>query len=385
MQFDKYRGKGIKLKDKNYKFKCIKCGYETEEELTFCPKCKGLMQIVYTDFKWSIDSNTPSIWRYKSMLPETQKIVTLNEGLTPIKRINGILSKLETNNPTGVYTDRASSLLLSVFNNKTIETSYEEDFTISLSHYAKKAGIKLKVKVVPDQADPQDLIVINKLGSEISFSEKNYKYGLVYENPYTIEGLKTISYEIYETKPKADKIYVPAQSGILVYAIAKGFQELKELRNDFKDYEIIAVKLRYTDLPEILKYSKYKIKISEVSSKEALESIIELSKKGLNLKPLASVAYSMAKIEGDGIAIITGKRRFYLSETVKITKLRRDIMNLFSDNRKRTAYEIWNDLGKYSLKGIYKSLVMMVNNGELCEDFMLRGQRKIKVYWKCND
>ncbi|MGC9182681.1 pyridoxal-phosphate dependent enzyme [Caldisphaera sp.] len=373
------------MKSENYKFKCIKCGYETEKETFFCPKCGGLMQIVYDDFKWIVNSNTPSIWRYRYMLPRSWKIITMNEGLTPIKRINGILSKLETNNPTGVYTDRASSLLLSLFNHNFIETIYEEDFTISLSHYARKAGVKLKVKVIPDQADPQDLIIIARLGSEILFTEKNDKYGLVYENPYTIEGLKTISYEIYETKPKIDKIYVPAQSGILVYAIAKGFQELKEIRNDFKEYEIIAVKLRYANLPDILNYSKYKIKISEVSSKDALESIIDLSKKGLNLKPLASVAYSMAKIESDGIAIITGKRRIYMSDAIKYTELRKDIINLFSDNKKRTAYEIWNDLGKYSLKGVYKSLIMMVNSGELCEDFMLKGQRKIKVYWKCND
>ncbi|AFZ70450.1 threonine synthase [Caldisphaera lagunensis DSM 15908] len=371
--------------DKNYKFKCIKCGFESYEEVLKCPRCGGPIQIVYDNLEWVIDSKIPSMWRYKSLLPKSDKIISFNEGLTPIRKIFGVLCKLETNNPTGLYADRASSIIVSSFKNKIIETRYEEDFTLSLAYYSKKAGIKLKVNVIPDNVDPQDLIIIAKLGSDISFINEMEKMELEYENPYTIEGLKTISYEIYEKNPKVEKIYVPAQSGTLVYALSKGFYEIKQIKKDFNEYELIAVKLRHSNIPEILNYSKYKIKISEVSSKEALESMIHLSKKGFNLKPLASSAYALAKIEGNGISIITGNRKISMHESKKYSELKKDIMNIFSDNKKRTAYEIWLELNKYSLKGIYKSLNMMVNNGELCEEPILRGERKIKVYWKCED
>ncbi len=371
--------------NKNYKFKCINCGFESQKETFKCPKCGGPMQIIYDNLAWVVDSKIPSMWRYKSLLPEANKLISFNEGFTPIRKIFGVLSKLETNNPTGLYADRASSIIVSSFKNKIIETSYEEDFTLSLAYYSKKAGIKLRVYVMPDNVDPQDLIAIAKLGSEILFRNEIEKSGLEYENPYTIEGLKTISYEIYEKNPKVDKIYVPAQSGTLVYALSKGFYELRQMRKDFNEYELIAVKLHHANTPEILNYSKYRIKISEVSSREALESMISLSKRGFNLKPLASAAYALARIEGNGISIITGSRKISMSESKKYSELKRDIINIFSDNKKRTAYEIWLELNKYSLRGIYKSLNMMVINGELCEEPILKGQRKIKVYWRCED
>lgn len=319
------------------------------------------------------------------MLPSNNKIISLNEGFTPIRKINGILCKMETSNPTGSYADRASSVIMSNFNDINIETNYIEDFTTSLAYYAKKANIRLKVNVIPETTDSHDLILISKLGSEITFVNKYDKSKLPYENPYTIEGLKTISYEIYEKGFNKDKIYVPAQSGLLVYAIGKGFYELKQLKKDFIEYELVAVKLKNASVPDIIKYSKYKIKVSEVSTIEALKSMIDLSKRGLDLKPLASASYALAYLNNDGISIITGGRKYTLANEYKETDLRKDISLLFSDGKKRTAYEIWSEIGKYTLRGVYKALNFMVNNGELCQDFLLKGERKVKVYWKCQD
>jgi threonine synthase len=48
-------------------------------------------------------------------------------------------------------------------------------------------------------------------------------------NPYFIEGLKTISFELFEQMGVPDKIIVPTGSGGLITAIFKGFVELRDL------------------------------------------------------------------------------------------------------------------------------------------------------------
>ncbi|PMP91049.1 MAG: hypothetical protein C0171_03660 [Caldisphaera sp.] len=373
------------MEDKKYLFKCINCGHETSEYCIKCPVCGGKMQIVYNNLTWKIENKIPSMWRYKNMLPLSKRLVSFGEGLTPLKRINGILCKLETRNPSGSYADRSSSAILSNLEYNSFKLNYIEDFALSFSYYARKIGKNVDVKVDPEMVDPQELILLSRLGVKISFkSNKDVLLKeITYDNPYTIEGLKTISYEIYEKSLKEYKIFVPAQSGTLVYAIGKGLYELKNMRKDFPEFELIAVKLKRTEIPEIINSSNYKIKIMSVSSEEAMESMIKLSKKGLNVKPLASVSYALAMIEGNGIAIITGKGKNSLNLTMKDTDLSKDIINLLSDGNKRTAYEIWLQLGKYSLKGVYRSLESLSKHGRICENFEMKGERKIKFYGIC--
>jgi len=368
--------------NKDYYFKCIKCGYESPRYVARCPKCGGQMQVVYFRNAWKVDSKNPTIWRYKEMLP-FRNIITLGEGLTPLRKINEVKTKLETRNPTGSYADRASSVILSNIEHSDIKTSYVEDFTISLAYYARSFGKRILVNIDPENISPEDLLTLSKIGAGIGFNNENSNgFPISYEDPFTIEGLKTISYELYEKMPKEDKIYIPAESGLLVYSISKGFYEIKNAVEDFREYEIVAVKLRKVQGPKIIRFAKYKIKVCSVSFQEVLESMIDLAKKGINAKPLAATGYAMARRNGDGIAIITGARKRYAIKAKK-GKIEEEIIKLLSDGRKRTAYEIWQDLNAYSLKGIYKYLEAMSDYGSVCKDYELKGGRKVKIYFLC--
>ncbi|MDP8003889.1 MAG: threonine synthase, partial [Caldisphaera sp.] len=66
--------------------KCLSCNsvFELNQELITCPKCGGLLEIIndQSNFK---EFKGRGVWRYKQLIPgEYKKIVTLNEGNTPL-------------------------------------------------------------------------------------------------------------------------------------------------------------------------------------------------------------------------------------------------------------------------------------------------------------
>ncbi|MEM1732254.1 MAG: hypothetical protein QXU22_04345 [Desulfurococcaceae archaeon] len=70
--------------------------------------------------------------------PLFENRVTLGEGLTPVRRVEGILVKNEEFNPTGLYSDRASALISSFLGDTgatKVYVGYSEEFTKSLIYY----------------------------------------------------------------------------------------------------------------------------------------------------------------------------------------------------------------------------------------------------------
>ena len=64
-----------------------------------------------------------SLWRYKSVLPDIETVISLGEGHTPLIPIsNNVYVKDETVNPTGSFKDRGMALAVTMAKAQGVET-----------------------------------------------------------------------------------------------------------------------------------------------------------------------------------------------------------------------------------------------------------------------
>ncbi len=328
----------------------------------------------YTDLKWAVQRDLPSMWRYWRMLPPTEKRVTLGEGYTPIKKVGGVFVKNETVNPTRSYADRASSTIVSNLDSSSLK--YVKDFALSLAYYLKSSNKPAKVYVDPKEADPQELIFLHNLGAEIIFSDALDPSVLNYDNPFVIEGLKTIAFEIVERGPKIDEIYVPAKTGLLALSIIKGLHEASESGMDLgSSYSVVAVRL------ESDKELPHGIRTVNVDPRDALKSLVDLARVGIRTELLSASAYSMAANSGSGLALLTGSSRIDVRlGGGRFSPIKSKVKRALERRGSATAYEVWEDIGTHSLRGIYKVMRTMEIEGVVKGEYVMRGRRKVKQY-----
>lgn len=159
-----------------------------------------------------------------------------------------LLLKDETRNPTGSFRDRAASLLVSdawARGFKATVAASNGNIGASLAAYTAKAGLECHV-VVPRRVDEgklaQMLIYdadIEEHGEYVDESveraekwaaETGWYQATPELNPLAVEAQKTIAYELAEKAGQEIDVVVAAMgSGSTVYAVWKGFQELREL------------------------------------------------------------------------------------------------------------------------------------------------------------
>ena len=207
--------------------------------------------------KLFFDKTLPGIWRFKDLLPDFMVTVSLGEGNTPLRQAANLYKKdlklflkIEGNNPTGSFLDRVSPLMVSDALDRKMTSlicSSDGNLGASLSAYCASTGLKC-LYVVPKSTSPEKKVQINAYGAEIiNYGETiddslelalkmvdQTKYQATPEfNLLTIEGSKTISFEIIEQMNSLnewiDFIVVPLGSGRLLYSLWKGFQEAKKL------------------------------------------------------------------------------------------------------------------------------------------------------------
>ncbi|MEM3703969.1 MAG: threonine synthase, partial [Candidatus Bathyarchaeia archaeon] len=222
-----------------------------------CPNCGGLLEHEYDidKFKSSTFVGPFSFWRYKHFLPKVKNVVSMGEGGTPLhktKRIaktvglRNVYFKDETRNPTDSFRDRCAALLVST----ALDLGYNRvicatngNLGASLAAYCAKSGLTCHV-VVPKNVDmgklAQMLIydaIIEEHGEIVDDSlkkaeeiakETGWYQASAELNPIAIEALKTLAYEIYEQIGVPDWFITPMGSGGTLYAIWKGFNELKK-------------------------------------------------------------------------------------------------------------------------------------------------------------
>ena len=229
-----------------------------------CAKCDGILRPEYSDqIVRSLAELPPGngIDRYRFLMPVNQEIPYLGEGDTPLiasRRIAGSLGlknlffKYEGSNPTGAFKDRAAALAAALALEKGAEgviTGSSGNAAAALAAYAASARLKCLVLLEP-QAPPPKVRQILLTGAKALPVEGLFARGpdaaahLILQvaeklgyypafawapvNPYLLEAMKTISYEITARLGGAPRAVVcPAGGGDLVTGQWRGYLELR--------------------------------------------------------------------------------------------------------------------------------------------------------------
>lgn len=372
---------------------CGLCNYDTRSPTPRCPICGAPMEI-HVKRLWSVEKGIPSMWRYGSMLPKPRSIVSLGEGFTPIRRIGGVVIKDETRNPTRSYIDRGSSMLASFLDTKTASLEYIPDVSVSLTAYLASKDIDVSVYISTPITSSSEIIEISRLGGQIVFeSTKPYGKYIGYDNPYMVEGFKTISYEIYEQLNNARCISIPAEEGLLAYSVARGFAILEELGLAEMPRIIVTAPThrQRLGLQDLLMRIK-NVRLERVDDQSIVDAIVELSSRGLYVRPISSTSYAISRRHRECVAIITGSETKRLAirgssradskYSARISELQRRVLDILSRSvGELTAYEIWRRLGnRASLRGVYTAVETLSRRGFIDVVIETRGARKVRLY-----
>ncbi|MBI0582595.1 MAG: threonine synthase [Methanomassiliicoccus sp.] len=228
-------------------FRCTRCGSEFTEFHYTCPRDDSALLAVDNHMSWRPEG--AGIWRYRDMLP-VERSISLSEGGTPLVRRRDsqeeVYLKVEGDSPTGSFKDRGTSVVISDASNRGYQSAVVAstgNMGASVAAYCAYANIAARV-FIPPGIPEEKIAQISAYGAELVPVEGGFgdavrrareeaasgaylaSTGL---NPYFIEGLKTIAFELFEQMGVPDRIVVPTGTGGLLTAIFKGFRELRSL------------------------------------------------------------------------------------------------------------------------------------------------------------
>lgn len=207
--------------------------------------------------------------RYLPLLPIEKLHTSIEVGDTPLEKaekfgeevgLTNLWIKREDLNPTGCFKDRESAVIISAAVEKGHKSVYivsSGNAALSTAKFAREAGIECMC-YVPEKTtkDKQDLIT--KFGAKLELIPGFYEdvYRTVVDrnllgwnvtsgqNPYRIEGGKTMAYEIFEQLNEVpDVIVIPSGNGGCLAATWKGFVELKKLGKINKLPKMVCVQI----------------------------------------------------------------------------------------------------------------------------------------------
>jgi len=246
-----------------YVQRCIECGREyAPDEVVYTCECGGLLEIAY-----NLDDIDPStitapgrlcVWKYRSLLPVRREPITLLEGGTPLYRCNELERELgirelyvkhEGMNPTGSFKDRGMTVGVSKaleLGMKVVACASTGNTSASLAIYGARANIPAVVLL------PSGKVALGKVaqalmhGAKVLSIQGNFDealelvrqlcesegfYLLNSDNPYRLEGQKTIAFEVAEALGwhVPDCVVLPVGNAGNISAIYKGFRELRDL------------------------------------------------------------------------------------------------------------------------------------------------------------
>jgi threonine synthase len=226
----------------------------------FSTGAEGRIEFCYAYGPDLIPSGAPTddgIWRYRDLLPieEGEILYPLAVGGTPLvasprlREATG-MSKLwlkdETRTPTGSNKDRATALVLEHAMRHTVRAvscASTGNVAVSLAVGAAAAGIEAMI-FVPAEIYETKLRLMLLAGAMVLKVEEGYEaaFRLSREaartfgwhdrntgvNPLTLEGKKTVAFEIWEQlgREVPDVVVVPVGDGPTLSAMVKGFREL---------------------------------------------------------------------------------------------------------------------------------------------------------------
>ncbi len=245
---------------------CHKCGtsYDKAVKNTYCPKCeKPLLARYNMDVgldKSMLSGRNNDMWRYKEMLPieESENIVTLGEGGTPLLELNNFAQdhgfqslklKNESLSPTGSFKARGLCMAVSKakelgLNEFCIPTAGNAGSALS-AYTAKMKGIAhIFMPELTPTVFQMDCEIMGAQVTKVKGSIKDAGAAMKQENqdakwwdvttlkePFRLEGKKTMGYEIAEQLDwqLPDVILYPTGGGTGLIGIWKAFLEMKAL------------------------------------------------------------------------------------------------------------------------------------------------------------
>jgi len=249
---------------------CSYCGrrHEAAYPGVRCAGCDGPL-VVKVDLKETrgrslpCRPDLPGMWTYFPMLPicDERAIVSLNEGRTSLVRaerlaetfgLSDLTLKDETRNPTGSFKDRMLAVGIAravELGKKTVAVQSSGNVAAATAAYAAKAGLAAKI-FVPRTVPEEKLVQIQMYGADlfrIDHTSPAAVFDLLHEasealgwyivattalyNPFTLEGAKTIAYELAEETGfnPPDWLIVPVGGGGNLGTLWRAFKEMKEL------------------------------------------------------------------------------------------------------------------------------------------------------------
>jgi threonine synthase len=199
------------------------------------------------------------MWKYFPLLPveDPSAIVSLGEGSTPrlsaprlaaALGLSDLTLKDETRNPTGSFKDRMLAVGISrarELGKTTVAVQSSGNVAAAAAAYAAKAGISTKVFVprsVPEEKlaqilmygaelfridEPSPAAVFDLMEQAASRFDWHVVATTALYNPFTLEGSKTIAYELASDVP--DWLVVPVGGGGNIGSLWRGFRDLLSL------------------------------------------------------------------------------------------------------------------------------------------------------------
>lgn len=274
-------------------YQCIDCSREYDEGniIYLCPECsktnspgappKGVLKILYHYEK--IEKEISSFGELKNngfldLLPikSLSSLPYLKVGGTPLYEIKKLDNedlpfrlhlKDDSQNPTFSFKDRASALVSAFAKEKGLDTivaASTGNAGSSLAGICASQGQKAVI-MVPETAPAAKLIQIIMYGATIVPVKGNYdeafelsikateEFGWYNRNtafnPLTIEGKKTVSFELIEQLDfrVPDRIFVPVGDGVILSGVYKGFEDLLKLKLIDKMPVIVAIQSEGSD------------------------------------------------------------------------------------------------------------------------------------------
>jgi len=291
------------MKENKYYFECTTCGtkYEQDKVTYLCPACekentpdqppKGILKTLYhygkikNSAKWHKLFDKLKGKEYRELLPinSERNLSYLKVGKTPLYEINSdsvtirkgevkgvnyqIFLKDDSQNPTFSFKDRASDLVCAFAKEQRIETIVAASTGNAGSSLAGIcASQKLKAIIfAPASAPKAKLTQILMYGAQLIPVDGTYddafdlsieatkKFGWYNRNtaynPFTIEGKKIVSFEIFQQMRQQipDRVFVPVGDGCIISGVFKGFEDLLKLGLIKKIPLVVAVQSEKSD------------------------------------------------------------------------------------------------------------------------------------------
>ena len=251
---------------------CVICGrtYGPDEVQYTCPSCGqvGTLDVLYDVEKLRravarddiAQSADPTMWRYRPLLPLAgdARVPPLAVGGTPLYDAPRLATDLglaqvwvkdDGRNPTGSLKDRASALVTAramAEGTEVVTTASTGNAAAALAGLTASVGLTAAI-FVPASAPEAKIAQLLTYGAKVLLVQGNYdaafdlaveaaeRYGWYNRNtgmnPYTLEGKKTVSFEIAEQLgwQAPDAVVVSVGDGNIISGVHKGFRDMLAL------------------------------------------------------------------------------------------------------------------------------------------------------------